>query len=209
MFQHTYPEVQDSGTLPIYGQTLTINGVPMAKLRLRQLRDLARAFQIPIDLDAPKDQILPALTAAAMAGMFKKKPTLEYYWRRAHRTGDEKEPFEHPEFKNPDVSRETFIAPQAPVAAAVPTNPVDDAEPPYDLNAPAGFVQTVTPEDKALTAKYAHYTFTHLRALAKKARPDVTQFGVSRLELARMIDDYVKINGREPGLEPVNVPNSQ
>ena len=44
---------------------------PLARLRLRQLRDLAAAFKIPIDRDAPKPEILPALIAAERQGVFK------------------------------------------------------------------------------------------------------------------------------------------
>jgi hypothetical protein len=44
---------------------------PLQRLRLRQLRDLAKAFNIDIDQEATKAQILPALIAAEQRGVFK------------------------------------------------------------------------------------------------------------------------------------------
>lgn len=44
---------------------------PLARLRLRQLRDLAAAFNIPISKTAVKNDILPALIAAERQGVFK------------------------------------------------------------------------------------------------------------------------------------------
>ena len=157
MFQHTYPEVQDNGTLPIYGQTLTINGVPLQKLRLRQLRDIARAWNIQINMDAVKEAILPALTAAANNGTFRKKPDSDYYWRRAHRTGDEQDDFDHPLYE---------AAPPQPEASPEPDDMI----------------------------KYDHIAYAVLGAAAKKIEPGLKMFGVKRIALANIIEDYLSAN---------------
>ena len=183
-FQHTYPELQGNAISPMSGQTPTIGGVPMAKLRLKQLRDLARAYQVKIDMDAPKDMILPALMAAANAGAFNGKPVLEYYLRRAHRTGDEQDRFEHPIYDDPD--RPAQVAPPlpapVPVASASPVAPTP----------------ILSDEEADVLKRYGHLTFATLRRMAKNARPDVLQFGVGRIELGRIVDAYVKEHGHEP-----------
>ncbi len=168
----------------------------MEKLRLRQLRDLARAFRIPLDLDAPKDQIMPALMAAANAGTFRRKPDLPYYWHRAHRTGDEKDPFEHPYFADPDapaqlapqkaaaVSPESGVSSLTPVPASLGTAAVTDAE-----DARVSYAGAMTDEDKALIQKYAHLTYAALRAGVKKINPEVKLFGVTRLDCCRILEE--------------------
>ena len=183
-FQHTYPEVQGSGTSLMNGQTPTIGGVPMANLRLKQLRDLARAYQIQIDMDAPKPLILPALMAAANAGAFNKKPVLEYYFRRAHRTGDEQDSFEHPIYE--DTDRPAQVAPPLPSSG------------PVALASPVAPAPVLSDEEADVLKRYGHLTFATLRRMAKNARPDVVQFGVGRIELGRMVDEYVKEHGHEP-----------
>lgn len=44
---------------------------PLQRMRLRQLRDLAAAFNIEIDQTATKNDILPALIAAERQGVFR------------------------------------------------------------------------------------------------------------------------------------------
>lgn len=90
-FQDIFPERQaEPPKFP--GQVIT--ETVLTKLRLSQLRDLARAFEIQADLDAPKPGILPALMAAEKQGVFRQPPSRPYYLLRAGRHPDEP-PLEH------------------------------------------------------------------------------------------------------------------
>jgi hypothetical protein len=52
------------------GQAPQSNSV-LHQLRLAQLRDLARAYEIPIDMDATKPDILPGMLQAEQSGTFR------------------------------------------------------------------------------------------------------------------------------------------
>lgn len=178
-FTHTYPEVQGLDLPQMNGMTPMINGVPLEKLRLRQLRDLAKAWQIRIDMDAPKPRILPALMAAASEGVFRNRPVLEYYFRRAHRTGDENGgDFEHPLYE--DTDRPVNLK---PVPAAVPAEPYSE-----------GFGEPAEEEPE----EYASMKYPELRSLARRCDPNVGGFGVKRAEYIRVIEAYVKEHGDVP-----------
>ena len=182
-FTHTYPEVQGLDLNLMDGQTPTINGVAMEKLRLRQLRDLARAYQIKIDMDAPKPRILPALMAAASDGTFQKRPALDYYFRRAHRTGDEKDEFEHPEYENTDGAAVVAPVPRVIEAVIPPIVPTSE-----------GFGAVVEDEPE----EFAGMKYPELRSLARRCDPNVGGFGVKRSEYIRVIESYVKEHGHVP-----------
>jgi len=62
---------------------------PLTSLRRRQLVDLADAYEIPIDRDAPKPHILPALINAQQAGVLDKEPINRGAFRRAQRNSDQ------------------------------------------------------------------------------------------------------------------------
>ena len=180
-FKHTYPEVQGFDLPLMNGQTPTINGVPMEKLRLRQLRDLAKAYQIKIDMDAPKPRILPALMAAASDGTFQKRPALEYYFRRAQRTGDEGDDFDHPLYEDTDSN-------------VVPVRTVEAIVPPL-VPSSEGFGEAAAdPEPE----EYAAMKYPELRSLARRCDPNVGGFGVKRSEYIRVIESYVKEHGDVP-----------
>ena len=52
-------------------------------LRVAQLRDLARAYEIKIDMDAPKPQIMPAMLQAEQSGIFRTPAKHAVFLRRA------------------------------------------------------------------------------------------------------------------------------
>ena len=60
----------------------------LARLRLQQLRDLARGFGIKINRDAPKYAIVPILEAAEMNGAFNGPPKNPFYAERAKISAD-------------------------------------------------------------------------------------------------------------------------
>ena len=60
----------------------------LARLRLQQLRDLARGFGIRINRDAPKYAIVPILEAAEMNGAFNGPPKNPFYAERAKISAD-------------------------------------------------------------------------------------------------------------------------
>lgn len=55
----------------------------LPKLRLQQLKDLARAYGINIPKDGTKPQILPLMEAAESAGAFLRPPKNPYYFEKA------------------------------------------------------------------------------------------------------------------------------
>ena len=86
-FQEAFPELTAKPPR-VTGRT----AMPVTKLenlRLQQLRDLARAYEIQIDMDAPKDRILPALAAAEASGTFNHPAKHELYLLKAARNADE------------------------------------------------------------------------------------------------------------------------
>ena len=91
-FQDSSPELQANP--PQLPGEMDISGTALSRLRLSQLRDLARAFEIPVDLDAPKLTIMPAMMAAEQRGVFRVKPSRPYYYLRAGRSPDDP-PLEH------------------------------------------------------------------------------------------------------------------
>ena len=59
-------------------------------LRLAQLRDIARAWEIQIDMDAPKPSIMPAMLQAEQSGTFRTPAKHEAWLRRAMVDPDER-----------------------------------------------------------------------------------------------------------------------
>ena len=94
-FEDAFPELTASP--PKLPGTPALPPTKLQNLRLQQLRYLARAYEIPIDFDAPKPKILPALAAAEAAGAFAKPPKHELYLLKAARTPDDP-PLEHEEY---------------------------------------------------------------------------------------------------------------
>ena len=74
MFKHQLPEMEQAPLPPTLEGTVPITSKTLQGLRLSQLRHLARAYGVKIDLDAPKPSILPAMVAAEMAGVCRGQP---------------------------------------------------------------------------------------------------------------------------------------
>ena len=174
-FQHQFPEVQDNGmpgrSAPGFqftnqGQPV-INGVRMENLRLHQLRHLARAWGIKVDMDSPKRVILPALTAAADSGVFQQQPKLPYYAWMATRTGDERMPIQHPHFEYPDG----MPAPK----------PIDDEMLPSEK------AKILSEEEQRFADMYKAWSYSDLRAEAKRVDPSINLYGVSRVALGMVL----------------------
>ena len=108
-FLHSYPELQDNPQL-LTG-AVQVNGVPLARMRLAQLRNLARAYDVPINMTFPKRLVLPAMEAAASSGAFQGKPSRPLYLLKAGWTSDEKMPIQHEDIFNPDGTERTSPAP--------------------------------------------------------------------------------------------------
>ena len=178
-FLHSFPELQDNATnLKLNNDMPVINGVPFEKLRLHQLRNLARAWKITVDLDCPKPDLMPALMAAARQGVFKKPAALPYYAWMAMRTGDEKAPIDHPYFEYPD---------------GMPIQP----KPPED-GLPSDLKRDK--KDDPYAKLYQQWSYDDLRHEAKRLKPDINLYGVSRVSLGRLL--YEK--GVMPEHKPVH-----
>lgn len=65
---------------------------PLLQLRLRQLRDLAAAFEIEILQNGTKAQILPAMLAAEQTGVFRTTPKNRLKLARAGWSHDDRQP---------------------------------------------------------------------------------------------------------------------
>lgn len=126
--------------------------------------------------------------AAASDGIFRKRPALDYYFRRAHRTGDEHNDFEHPFYDDTEGGVSAQVTAPAPVEVTeprlVPSN--------------AGFSLEEQPEAVKEPEQYAAMKYPDLRALARKCDPNAGGFGVKRAEYIRIIEAYVKEHGHVP-----------
>src|SRR5262249_46480453 len=60
-----------------------------SRLRLEQLKNLARAYELDIDFDATKLEILPVFVAAENRGVFEQSPKNLYYFERAKWNSDQ------------------------------------------------------------------------------------------------------------------------
>ncbi len=121
--------------------------------------------------------------AAASDGTFQKRPILEYYFRRAHRTGDERDDFEHPEYENTDA-----------LAGAAPAPRVVEVVIPPIVPASEGFGGVAEPEPE----EFAGMKYPELRSLARRCDPNIGGFGVKRSKYIRVIEAYVKEHGHVP-----------
>ena len=173
-FQHQYPEVQDmqmsSQGVPIVG------GVALPNLRLHQLRNMARAWRIKIDMDAPKPRILPVLMEAAQQGTFRLPPSLPYYWLRAQFNGDERGHIPHPPFEYPD---------------GMPVKPVADDALPSDLQA--------NKKDDPFAKMYVQWTYAELKTEVKRLDPSINLYGISRAACGRFLYEH----GIQPTSKPL------
>ena len=86
-FQELFPEL--SAQEPVMEGEMPQAPSPLKKMRRQQLHDIARAWEIPVELDGTKPDILPALMAAERSGMFKHPPKHPEYARKAMRNSDE------------------------------------------------------------------------------------------------------------------------
>ena len=121
--------------------------------------------------------------AAASDGTFQKRPTLEYYFRRAHRTGDERDDFDHPVYEDTEGMAAVAPAPRVVEAVIPPIVPTSE-----------GFGAAVEEEPE----QYAAMKYPDLRSLARKCDPSAGGFGVKRAEYIRIIEAYVKEHGNVP-----------
>jgi hypothetical protein len=87
MFQHPYPEVTDLGGVPA-GQTVPIEAL-LHRLRLTQLLDLARAYELKVNYNGVRSKILPIIQAEADAGTFRHPPKHPHYLHRAYFSSDD------------------------------------------------------------------------------------------------------------------------
>lgn len=120
--------------------------------------------------------------AAASDGTFQKRPALEYYFRRAHRTGDERDEFDHPPYEDTEAVKTA----ERPRLVAV--------EVPGIVPSSEGFGEEAEPEAE----EYATMKYPELRSLARRCDPNVGGFGVKRAEYIRVIEAYVKEHGDVP-----------
>ena len=121
--------------------------------------------------------------AAASDGTFRTPPALEYYFRRAHRTGDEKDDFDHPAYE--DTEGEVKARPMP--------NPLEVIAPPL-VPSDEGFGEIIQAEPEWC----AGMKYPELRSLARRCDPNVGGFGVKRSEYIRVVELYVKEHGDVP-----------
>ena len=114
--------------------------------------------------------------AAASDGTFQKRPALEYYFRRAHRTGDERDDFDHPPYDDTETVKTAERLAAVEVPEIVPSS--------------EGFGEEAE--------EYATMKYPELRSLARRCDPNVGGFGVKRAEYIRVIEAYVKEHGDVP-----------
>src|SRR3990167_7856750 len=86
-FQEKYPERNASP--PVMAGQMPWDSAVLPKLRRSQLVWLAKAFGVQIDVDAPKDRILPILIAAEQQGQFRRTDYDKYCYARAELTPDD------------------------------------------------------------------------------------------------------------------------
>ncbi len=86
-FQEMFPEL--GAQEPVMEGEMPQAPSPLKKMRRQQLHDIARAWEIPVELDGTKPNILPALMAAERSGVFKHPPKHPEFARRAARNSDE------------------------------------------------------------------------------------------------------------------------
>lgn len=89
MFKHQRPEETEAPTPPSMAGHPVFN-TKLNALRLRQLYDLAKAFEIPYPDGATKDQMLPIMVSAEQAGIFRTKPKNYYHFVHAKLNHDDK-----------------------------------------------------------------------------------------------------------------------
>ena len=81
------PEVTQAPSPPaMAGESMT--PTKLHALRLRQLQDLAKAYEIALPTEATKTQILPFMIAAEQAGQFRSPPKHPYHYLHAQMNHD-------------------------------------------------------------------------------------------------------------------------
>lgn len=140
--------------------------------------------------------ILPALMAAASQGTFNRKPALPYYLLRAHRVGDEREPFSHPIFIDPDhpggvaggiadgMYAEVVTPSMMTVQKATP--PEQEDEKPRKPKKPKWNPPRETDE---FIEKYKSWTYHALRNRVKDVAPGTVLYGISRSDCGRILSE--------------------
>lgn len=86
-FQEMFPEL--GAQKPVMEGEMPQAPSPLGAMRRQQLHDIARAWEIKVELDGTKPDILPALIAAERAGVFKHPPKHPEFARKAMRNSDE------------------------------------------------------------------------------------------------------------------------
>lgn len=89
MFKHQRPEENEAPTPPSTAGHPVFN-TKLNALRLRQLYDLAKAFEIPYPDGATKEQMLPIMVSAEQTGIFRTKPKNYYHFVHAKLNHDNK-----------------------------------------------------------------------------------------------------------------------
>ena len=89
-FQQQYPEL--SAPEPLMDGEQPQVPTPLHSMRRQQLHDVARAWEIPVERDGTKKDIMPMLLAAERQGVFKHPPKHPEFARRAMRNSDEPPP---------------------------------------------------------------------------------------------------------------------
>ena len=85
--QEQYPELD--ATAPLMDGESPMNHTPLDRMRRQQLHDVARAWEIPVELDGTKKDILPMLKAAEGRGVFRQPPIHPEFAKRALRNSDD------------------------------------------------------------------------------------------------------------------------
>ena len=81
------PEVTQAPSPPaMAGESMT--QTKLHALRLRQLQDLAKAYEIALPTEATKTQILPFMIAAEQSGVFRSQPKHMSHYLRAQMNHD-------------------------------------------------------------------------------------------------------------------------
>ena len=62
---------------------------PLSQMRRQQLHDLAQAYEVPVEKDGTKSDILPGMLAAQDAGVFKQPPKHPEFIDKAVRSSDD------------------------------------------------------------------------------------------------------------------------
>lgn len=85
--QQSYPEL--GATEPLMEGEQPQAQTPLHQMRRQQLHDLARGWEIPVELDGTKNDIMPMLLAAEKKGVFRLPPKHPEFARKAMRNSDE------------------------------------------------------------------------------------------------------------------------